>query len=537
MNHSAALILLLCTLFTCPLNAQPSPATKDAWQLVPPDGVALVTLQVKSIVSDESMRMMPWEVLSTAGKQQLGIDPMTLERVDVIACAPGVAIRVGGMLTFQQDLPADFTERFQLQDVKANKGVELFAVPGTPDFVFYKKDARHLVVGTKAFVMSSAKTQPGDGPLRKLATGLGEPGPISLVMALEPVREVLSSFIQSPPLPDNLVADVQTVVTKADMLAMRVNLGPTSSSAMLVQTKSPSDASEVSAAMVRLIQQGTSAMIASVQQQAATAEGRVPPAAVAYLQRLAPEVEKNTTFKVNGNRLLLTLDGNQLVAGQVGVGVGLLLPAIQSARIAARRMQSQNNLKQMVLGILNFESTFKRLPMDKNLALDQKSNYKMQPNLSWRVQILPFIEQNALYQEFHLDEPWDSPHNIKLVERMPEIYRHPQSAAKPGHTVYQQPTGKDVIQKSDYQRMSLGAITDGISNTICIVETKDEVAVPWTKPGDVNPLDDFDVLRNDQGVFGVAFVDGFVLNVSVTIDRELFKAMLTTSGGEATTLR
>ncbi len=143
---------------------------------MPPDGVGLITLQVKSIVSDESMRMMPWEVLAAAGKQQLGIDPLTLERIDLIACTPGVAIRIGGLLTFQQDIPSDFTERFQMQDVQANKGVELFSVPDAPDVVFHKKDARHILVGTKAFVMSSVKTKPGDGPLRKLSTSLGERG-------------------------------------------------------------------------------------------------------------------------------------------------------------------------------------------------------------------------------------------------------------------------------------------------------------------------------------------------------------------------
>ncbi len=354
-------------------------------------------------------------------------------------------------------------------------------------------------------------------------------------MALEPVREVLSSFIQAPPLPRETLADVQTVVGKSEMLAVRVTLGTTSSVATLVQTKSPSDAPEVSAALGRLIQHVTSSMIADARRQAATAKGQIPPAAVEYLQRLAPEINKNTAFKVNGNRLVLTLDGTQLVAGQLGVGVGLLVPSIQAARAAARRMQSQNNLKQMVLGILNFESAYKKLPMDKDYQLDQKSGYKMVPNLSWRVHILPYLEQNALYREFHLDEPWDSPHNIKLLERMPEVYRHPQSDAKPGYTVYQQPTGEEVIQKS--RRMSLSAVTDGTSNTICIMETKDEAAVPWTKPGDVNPLDDFNVLRNDQGSFSVAFLDGSVQFFSVNIDRQLLKALFTTSGGEDATLR
>ncbi len=438
-------LALACALLFVPpgfLQAQPTQTTKDVWQLVPTDGVAIMTLQLKTIRQDESMRMLPWEVIEQAGKSQLGVNPLTLERVDVIACAPGVALRVGAVVTLQTELPAEFFERFPMQDVKANKGVELYSVPGGPDICFAKKTPRQLLVGTKPFVLSAMKTQPGDGPLRQMAAGLGEPGPISLVIAMEPVREVIASFVQSPPLPAPIVKDVETVVGKADMIAMRYNLGSTTSLATLIQTKSPSDAPEVSAALSRLVKIGMQNLVATVQQQAAAEEGRLPKAAVSYVQRLAPEIEKNSTFKVTGNRLLLSLDGTQLAAGQVGIGVGLLLPAVQAARAAARRMQSQNNLRQIGLALHNFESTFKRLPADKDFLLNSKSGGKMEPNLSWRVHILPYIEQNALYQEFHLDEAWDSPHNIKLLERMPDVFRHPYANTKPGYTVYQQPTGQ-----------------------------------------------------------------------------------------------
>lgn len=535
MRLSALIFCFLCAQATNTLQAQPSQVSQDVLQLVPPDGVALVTVQVKSITHDESFRMIPWEVISTLGKQTLGFDPLTLERVDVIACTPGVALRIGGMLTFQEDLPADITERFEKQDVQANKGVELYTLPGNPEVNFYKRDARHVIVGTRPFVLASAKTKPTDGPLRQLTTGLGESEAVSIVVALEPIREVMASTLQSPPIPAPLLKDMETIVSKSDMLAIRVNLGNTTTMATLIQTKSPTDAPEVSAALSRLVKVGTGAMVASVQQQAASAEGRVPPAAVAYLQRLAPEIEKNAVFKVTGNRLLLTLDGTQMVAGQVGIGVGLLLPAVQAARDAARRMQSQNNIKQMLLGILNYEATFKKFPMDKDMGLDMKSQYKMEPNLSWRVHILPFLEQGALYKEFHLDEAWDSPHNKKLLERMPDVYRHPQSNARPGYTVYQQPTGKGLFQTPGV-RSGFNMLTDGSSNTACIVETTDEVSVPWTKPGDVNPLEDLTVFRNEKGQFNVGFADGSVQSFSVTTPDVILKAILTRDGGEVVEL-
>src|SRR5258707_7271470 len=66
------------------------------------------------------------------------------------------------------------------------------------------------------------------------------------------------------------------------------------------------------------------------------------------------------------------------------------------------------------------------------------------PLLSWRVLLLPYVEQAALYQEFHLDEPWDSPHNLTLLPKMPKVYAVPAyngAANAPGRTCYQAFTG------------------------------------------------------------------------------------------------
>ena len=83
-------------------------------------------------------------------------------------------------------------------------------------------------------------------------------------------------------------------------------------------------------------------------------------------------------------------------------------------------MSSSNNLKQTALAIHNYHAAYKQLPEDIK-APDGT------PLLSWRVAILPFIEQAALYEQFHLDEPWDSPHNLKLLNGMPPVYRHPRN--------------------------------------------------------------------------------------------------------------
>ena len=68
------------------------------------------------------------------------------------------------------------------------------------------------------------------------------------------------------------------------------------------------------------------------------------------------------------------------------------------------------------------------------------------PLLSWRVALLPMMEHEKLYDQFHLDEPWDSEHNKKLIDKMPAMYRSPKSRLKaPGMTNYVVPVGPGTV--------------------------------------------------------------------------------------------
>ena len=200
--------------------------------------------------------------------------------------------------------------------------------------------------------------------------------------------------------------------------------------------------------------------------------------------------------------------------------------SLQEARDEARRMKSANNLRELGLAVYDYEATNKALPKRASKDKDGK------PLLSWRVELLPYLGQAELYNEFRHDEPWDSEHNIKLLQKMPEVFRYPKSQAKPGMTVYVAPYGAKTIWDLDIANFL--DVADGVSNTIMIAEVADSAAVPWTKP------DDFDMtINNLLEVFGCsiaggncAFMDGSVRFVSKTIAEESFKALMTPSGGE-----
>ena len=213
--------------------------------------------------------------------------------------------------------------------------------------------------------------------------------------------------------------------------------------------------------------------------------------------------------------------------------VGLLLPAVQSAREAARRAQVMNNFKQVVLAMHMYETTHGELP--SQAICDQQGK----PLLSWRVMLLPYLEDGDLYEQFRLDEPWDSEHNLKLVERMPAVYGDPSAPelAARGLTAVQVLTGKATPFPVPDRNPRLAGISDGMSNTLAIVEAMPDNAVPWSKPDDIEfdpeqPLAGVGNPRRQGGLFVAGMMDGSVRIRTPDIDPEVFKALVTPSGGE-----
>lgn len=214
------------------------------------------------------------------------------------------------------------------------------------------------------------------------------------------------------------------------------------------------------------------------------------------------------------------------------IAVAMLLPAVTSARSAARRAQSTNNLKQIALAMHNYESANGHLP---GTVRDGDGK----PLLSWRVQLLPYMEQAGLYNEFHLDEPWDSAHNKPLMERMPAIFAVPGAAAAPGKTFYRSFSGPGTLFEADNDGFRFATITDGTSNTIGAVEAKE--AVEWTKPGNEIPFDMQDedgkallgkLGGHSPGGFNAMMLDGSVRFLKQTINGNVLKALITRNGGE-----
>ena len=145
------------------------------------------------------------------------------------------------------------------------------------------------------------------------------------------------------------------------------------------------------------------------------------------------------------------------------------------------------------------------------------------PLLGWRVALLPYLEQRALYDKFRLNEPWDSKHNMQLLAQMPEALKHPL-VNDPAATVYLAPRGEGTFWEDGKSKLSFAQILDGTSNTIMVVEAAE--LVPWTKPEDLPYVPDQALPRvggQFQGHFFALFADGVVRTVPSDADRDLLE--------------
>ncbi|HTU17718.1 MAG TPA: DUF1559 domain-containing protein [Gemmataceae bacterium] len=234
------------------------------------------------------------------------------------------------------------------------------------------------------------------------------------------------------------------------------------------------------------------------------------------VEQVAPRVE--------GDRLTHSLGDKELKA--------FLPTPVRRAYQAVQRRVVVNKLKQLGIVMFNYLDAHKnRLPATASLDKQGK------PLLSWRVHLLPFLGEQKLYQQFHLDEPWDSPHNKKLLANMPEVFHGPNRKLNAeGKTLYLLPVGKHAAFKEGPEGPRFPAdFADGTSNTILIVEADDAHAVPWTKPQDLT-IDPEHPQRglggHFHGVFVAALADGSVHLISEAISKTTLQRAFNPADGQ-----
>lgn len=194
---------------------------------------------------------------------------------------------------------------------------------------------------------------------------------------------------------------------------------------------------------------------------------------------------------------------------------------------AAHRMRSMNNMKQLMLALHSYHDVYGQFPTD----IKDKNGKVL---LSWRVRILPYLENQNLYNAFKLNEPWDSEHNKPLSKNLVKAFVSPRQKGDLTKTTYLAPLGEGFMWDQP-KGTRLADVTDGTSNTIVLLEVDDDQAVEWTKPGDfkIDPKDPKKhLLGHYPDGFLTAFGDGSVRFLKKNTTNENLIYMLTRAGGE-----
>jgi prepilin-type processing-associated H-X9-DG protein len=216
-----------------------------------------------------------------------------------------------------------------------------------------------------------------------------------------------------------------------------------------------------------------------------------------------------------------------MALGIMALLVALLLPPTRSARHAASRAQCSNNLKQIALALQNYEQAHKALP--PAFTVDAQGR----PLHSWRTLILPYLEQEPLYQTIDLAKPWNDPANAQALKTFVPVFRCPEAAGPRNTTTYLAivaPNGCLIPQMS----RRLADITDPHDSTLIVIEAGEEHAAPWMAPADadesvVMSLGPTTKLHHAGGM-NACFVDGHVTFLKASTPIEVRRTLISISG-------
>lgn len=522
-----------------PLLADEVPPLDTTYVL--PQACLVVSARPQAIMQAPIFQMLPVEVLQAASLEHVGVDPLEMDRLLVSLEPPLMGPpNYSVVMSFTSNVAGKLT-------TEVTKDLEVQAASSRPHFRNPKPFEPSLYFPTDNTILAmpeemlqrylSGNVKPYENNINaKLATVAGDD--LFVAVDVVPLRPLINANLMQTKVPAEF-ASLMELPNLIKAVELHINISHAGTNELIAEANNAADAEKLAGVLTKTAEHIKTRAQVEIAKLKANADpiqqalGRYQERMLASTHDALMPVREGDKFVVfrtaggEGDAALLTS------AAVSGILLALLLPAVQAGREASRRSQSMNNMKNIMLAIHNIADQEKQFPPDDIRDATGK------PLLSWRVRILPYLEQQALYDQFHLDEPWDSPHNKALIEKMPVYFQEPSSgiAQKQGLTHYLGVKGAAFSFASEPREQSLASFRDGTSNTIMLVQVNDERATPWTKPDDwewneKNPLGGL-VPTIHPGVFLTAFADGHVQAINSDVGLDRFKAALTRAGGEA----
>ena len=221
------------------------------------------------------------------------------------------------------------------------------------------------------------------------------------------------------------------------------------------------------------------------------------------------------------------------IVGSTGLCIALFLPARDHPRTPAKRTLCSNNLKQLALALHNYHDAYGSFPPA------YIADVQGRPMHSWRVLVLPFLEDGRVYDQYRFDEPWDGPNNRRLHAQINRVFRCPSDATSAaGMTNYVVVAGAGTVFPNE-GCVRFDQITDALGDTLLVVEVHNS-GIHWLEPrdlhvtqmaGTINPAAGQGISSVHRGA-NVVFADDQTVFLPDTLPAGDLRGMLTIDGSE-----
>ncbi|MEX0867667.1 MAG: DUF1559 domain-containing protein [Pirellulales bacterium] len=385
---------------------------------------------------------------------------------------------------------------------------------------YVSDDGKTLIMTTENLLKPMLDRAGAATALGKLAAEADFSSDVTLLVAAEQARPTVKAMTQQagdqiPPPIKPLLA----LIDKLDTIELHLNLTRGDLLKGKLVGASEQSAQEAKSTLEAMLILGETFLAEGQRQVPAEAEEVLLPAIA-----MAEQMVKTAKFESDGKLVTFTLPRPEGFNEKLAE---LRDQAVETAKQAEERMRPLNSVRQVMMALHNHAAVLQQLPAQAVHSEDGEPLY------SWRVAMLPFLEQANLSEEFNKEQKWDSDANKALSETSLAVFRTSDDVPPGMSNILAVVAEDSVIDASE--KNTFAGIRDGMSNTIVLVEVDAEHAVPWAKPADWTPDPNHPTAGlkiHDDGMFVVGFADGSVRRLSKDIAPQTLLAMFTKGGGE-----
>ncbi|MEL7496950.1 MAG: DUF1559 domain-containing protein [Planctomycetota bacterium] len=488
--------------------------------LVPENVIAAFSFQPQTLIENPKLSSIPREVITAAGVREFGFDPMLIEDATflVAECKEGgidSPPRWAFVMRFSelQGLSGAMIEQFEETTIKGKKAYFQESYPNKIGFLIY--DESTIFFGDSTLIEDMLTK--GQGGVAKLMENKKVNGDLMGFIDIQSTRPLFDELFKDVPKLSQPAEDLKQLPKFIRSMSFGTSVGKRLETEIIMVANNPEDA-EVAKEIITNGLEFFQAFLITELGKEMDMRDPVQAATIQYVNRIWNKYEEKMIPEVNGSSMKITLH-EEIMALPFLVG----FTSSSVAQALDPPFKPQNQARQIALGILNYESAYRKLPA--HTIRDENGK----PLFSGRVAFLPFVEQNALYQSLKMDEPWDSKHNSEFTKMQVMVFEDVGGTGMMRFPVF---PGSMWDQEEGLQFRD---ILDGTSNTILAIQAPPEKTVSWADPtpwkiSPTNPMRD---VFGDRDEVWVVMLDGSTQRLKKSeMTNEKLKAMLTYAGGE-----